>query len=463
MPFQSEHQNSHRSDIQALRALAVIAVILYHASELHFPNGYLGVDVFFVISGFLIFPLITQAVSGKNTNSIWGFYKRRIFRLLPALGIVIVFTSFVGFFFVNVSEHERIFSQGIASLLLAGNIGAYRYSGDYFHPTPNPLIHTWSLGVEEQIYVFLPLLILLVAKMKKSFQMAAIILCCLGSLFLFQFGLNLYTFSGFKFLENPTDFLFYSPLSRFWQFSFGGLISYIAISDIRISLPKKRKIKYATVICLTTLLLIRIPVSESINSIIVSTLSGIILCLGTPSDMPNRFTKPLIWLGDRSYSIYLFHMPLMYVAKFAPIFQSNYAFWRYVPIPIAIFLTITFAAMNYSLVESKWRVLGRERKESNSINIKVLTSFALLPIVINVLLQVSVHNSYWMSSLGKSVPVSASHLDLNCDRDSQFGAPCEYSQPSSKKTLLLIGDSHATHFSQTIVDLGLESEWKVFI
>ena len=154
----------YRSDIQALRGLAVFAVVLFHAKESYFPLGYLGVDVFFVISGFVVTPLILGIFTdrsngvGEHLSNLIYFYKRRFYRLAPALAAVLTISAVLVFFFGPIADHQRFARQGMATLLLVGNFGATRYSGDYFSPNPNPLVHTWSLSVEEQIYIFLPLI-----------------------------------------------------------------------------------------------------------------------------------------------------------------------------------------------------------------------------------------------------------------------------------------------------------------
>ena len=159
-------ETKFRRDIQVLRGLAVLAVVLFHAKESYFPLGYLGVDVFFVISGFVVTPLIMRIFTVQDNeegrlSKLGDFYKRRFYRLAPAFAVTLTISAFCIFLLGPITDHQKFFRQGIASLLLAGNVGAHRYSGDYFSPNPNPLVHTWSLSVEEQIYIFLPLILIL--------------------------------------------------------------------------------------------------------------------------------------------------------------------------------------------------------------------------------------------------------------------------------------------------------------
>ena len=160
-------KSNYRPDVQALRGLAVLSIVLFHANEKYFPLGYLGVDVFFVISGFVVTPLMVRIFTSAEINckkritNLLLFYRRRFYRLAPALALTLTISTLAIFLFDAPNYHQRFARQGIATLLLLGNIGAYRYSGDYFAPNPNPLLHTWSLSVEEQIYLFLPLVLFL--------------------------------------------------------------------------------------------------------------------------------------------------------------------------------------------------------------------------------------------------------------------------------------------------------------
>lgn len=154
---------SHRSDIQILRGVAVLAVVLFHAFPSIVPNGYLRVDVFFVISGFVVTPLVLEIFQDADSrtsirNRLGYFYRKRTYRLLPALGATLVGSVLLIVLLGPVGDHQRFASQGLATLAIVGNLGAYKFSnGNYFAPNPNPLVHFWSLSAEEQIYIYLPL------------------------------------------------------------------------------------------------------------------------------------------------------------------------------------------------------------------------------------------------------------------------------------------------------------------
>jgi peptidoglycan/LPS O-acetylase OafA/YrhL len=151
---------------------------------------------------------------------------RRFYRLAPALAVVLTISAITIFLLGPTAEHQRFARQGIATLLLAGNVGAYKYSGDYFSPNPNPLVYTWSLSVEEQIYIFLPLILILILRNRKSLKkITAFVLGVISAAsfvsFLYPTILQpLYSRLG---IAIASQFSFYSPIDRIWQFTLGGL------------------------------------------------------------------------------------------------------------------------------------------------------------------------------------------------------------------------------------------------
>ena len=154
---------SYRPDIDGLRAIAVLAVLFYHA-HLGFPGGYVGVDVFFVISGFLITGLLLKAI-GKGTFSYVDFWERRVRRLVPALAVVTIFTAVTSSIILLPEDLKDLGGALIAQPLLLSNVYFWRVvQGGYFGDPPEirPLLHTWSLGVEEQFYVLFPLFLMLI-------------------------------------------------------------------------------------------------------------------------------------------------------------------------------------------------------------------------------------------------------------------------------------------------------------
>lgn len=175
---------TYRPDIDGLRALAVGAVLLYHVGIPGFSGGFVGVDVFFVISGYLITAILYRDIMA-GTYTLQGFYLRRIRRIIPALSVMLLFVLAVSPFALLPSEFRDLPKYIFATLLFSANLVLWRYS-DYFgaDAEQNPLLHTWSLGVEEQFYIFAPIALALVLKYLFRFRLAVVFVLTLGSFFL---------------------------------------------------------------------------------------------------------------------------------------------------------------------------------------------------------------------------------------------------------------------------------------
>jgi peptidoglycan/LPS O-acetylase OafA/YrhL len=223
-------QNLFLADIQMLRGIAVIAVIIFHSTEL-MKYGYLGVDIFFVISGFLITPKIADIIldfqTRKNLHKLKIFYLKRFFRITPSLTVTLSISTIIIFFTSNVEEHSRIIKQGLAAILLVGNYGAYEFNGNYFSPNPNPFTHTWSLSLEEQIYLILPILLIVLAKIKynKYLKVQYCILSLISLSFFIIPSLSISLLNIFSIDDYFGSFSYYSTIHRFWEFGAGGILS----------------------------------------------------------------------------------------------------------------------------------------------------------------------------------------------------------------------------------------------
>jgi peptidoglycan/LPS O-acetylase OafA/YrhL len=331
-------------DIQALRGISLIGVLLYHSFSNHFPGGYLGVDVFFVISGFVITPLLLKTFGDQRLSS-WGKFKdfltKRFFRLVPALIVSILTSGVLLYVFSPLEDHIRIARQGISSLFMMGNVGAVFFSGNYFSPNPNPFIHTWSLGVESQIYLFMPICFLFLSSWRYSFEkivLRFLTVITILSVILFFISINLSAQEIFS------EFSYYSPITRVWQFSIGG-IAFIVASKKRRS---TQKIWVYHFLLSVLFLIFLFPVGSNIliASIVTTFISGTILVLQSLLTLPKFLLNPLCWLGNRSYSIYLYHMPFIYLAKFSPVLKSEYQEVKTVLVFLSVVISILIVSIS---------------------------------------------------------------------------------------------------------------------
>jgi hypothetical protein len=182
------HGLRYRPEVDGLRAIAVLPVILFHAGAPWFGGGYVGVDVFFVISGYLITSILVEDLE-RGRFSLARFYERRARRILPALFFVLACTSVAAWVLMVPSQFEEYARALVAVVFFVSNIHFWRVE-DYFAPAAeqNPLLHTWSLAVEEQCYIFFPLLLLLLWRLRGRKALQAIVVLTLASLLLSEWG-----------------------------------------------------------------------------------------------------------------------------------------------------------------------------------------------------------------------------------------------------------------------------------
>ncbi len=295
-----------RTDIDSLRGISVISVVIYHFNDLIFPNGYLGVDLFFVISGFVITKSVLNKIEKKKFSFI-DFYIKRIRRILPAFLSVLLITLIASSFILLSADLKRYTESLIASLSFISNF-YFWLTGGYFSTNDQlkPLLHLWSLSVEEQFYLFFPILIFFSFKFLKKLKIFIFIILTVS---IASFILN------FLFLKN-TDAVFFLFPARIWEFGIGILFA---------SLPSL-KIKNAfleTMYLLFAIFLISFNFFYIIDFLPDSTLMclglGLILfkSVNNKNILFNIFKfKPLVFIGLISYSLYLWHWPVISYFKY---------------------------------------------------------------------------------------------------------------------------------------------------
>lgn len=464
----------YRNDIQVLRGIAVGAVILFHAKESFFPLGYLGVDVFFVISGFVVTPLILRIFDksdGENNRvkaRFLKFFQNRVYRLGPTLLVTIVASLLLIFFLGPPEDHQKFFRQSISTLLLIGNFGAYHYSGNYFSPNPNPLIHTWSLSVEEQIYIFVPVVLIalnLIFRRTINVLISMYLFFTFTSLFFFVKPNILEDFYLLNILKISSEFSFYSPVARLWQFTLGGLLFFWSLKKDPFTKKSKLLTSLILIFGLLFLLLSQFNIDYKIGSIVVTFLTIGIIKTRSLETIPHNLSFYLNWTGDRSYSLYLFHMPLIYLAKYSTLFLLPQSQSRALQTIIAVFLTFLLSALNYKKIESVTRRGDYQAKKLKLLAEKNLINVPLILLFILLIMDFCWQRGYFGLDQDRNrIPVYAGELDSNCARDSREGPPClYYASPVSQKTVLLLGDSHAGHLAQVFINSALSEGFNAVV
>ncbi|MEH2623364.1 peptidoglycan/LPS O-acetylase OafA/YrhL [Bradyrhizobium sp. AZCC 1719] len=302
----------YRPDVDGLRAIAVMLVLNFHAFPDAMPGGFIGVDVFFVISGFLITGIIVRELE-LGRFSLIGFYNRRIRRIFPALIVVLSATLVLGWFWMLPSAFAQLGSDSFASAAFLANIALLLHSG-YFdvESAKKPLLHLWSLGIEEQFYLFWPLLLMLAARLRMSIMAMAVVL-----------GIGSFLLNVALIGSNPVA-TFYLPFTRAFELLTGAALAYgwnrighsVKASDWRAWIG-------VALIALAAVIL------DSHRAFpgwwAVLPVAGTALLLSSPAAWVNRAvlaSPPLVWIGLISYPLYLWHWPLLVfggIIKFGPL------------------------------------------------------------------------------------------------------------------------------------------------
>jgi len=300
-------QLTYRRDIDGLRAVAVLAVVGYHAFPASVRGGFVGVDVFFVISGFLITSILLQEAQ-DGRFSILNFYVRRIRRIFPALLVVMAAVLFAGWFLLLPRDFEAIGKNTLASAFFAANLVLMRGVG-YFEPSEdlNPLLHLWSLGVEEQFYIFWPLLIFLGVRFKLG-RVPAI-----ATIALVSFAFNLWQ-TG----QHPTA-NFYDPISRFWELLLGAGLAQARLSGFRLSvIPSQLASVVGSLLIGAAILIVRDTFDFPGWWALLPTIGSSLVILAGEAAIVNRTllsNRAMVFVGLISYPLYLWHWPLFAFAR----------------------------------------------------------------------------------------------------------------------------------------------------
>ena len=339
--------------IDGLRALAVSLVILYHLGLDLFKSGFIGVDIFFVFSGYLIINLIHHEIINGNFR-FKIFITRRIKRLLPNLFVLLFATLCVGWFLLDTSALRELSQSIFATSVFSSNI-FFQLKSDYFdvNAEMKPLLHTWSLSVEEQFYLVFPLFLFVLSKVKAwRHNKATFVLLIL--VIIVSFLLNLYLT-----YVMPTA-AFYQTVSRAWEFAIGGLICVLPKTN-----SNSRRNAFLTNVGFSLILIGCLHIDETVSfsgALVLAPVIGTFLIIrhGHDGGLLGYFltAKPIIYVGKISYSLYLWHFPVFVYLKL--IFTDQFS--SLVPL-MGLLLTIIFSLLAFYLVEQPTRYA--EKVKSN--------------------------------------------------------------------------------------------------
>ena len=350
---------SKLKEIQGLRAFAVFSVIGFHVNPEIISKGFLGVDVFFIISGFLI----TQILLNLETEiTLYQFYLNRLKRIYPALVLVVSTSSLVGFYIARNVDLELISNQSVITLLGLINIYFALQPQGYFagESGAQPLLHLWSIAVEIQFYLIWPLVIRRIIKMKQYY-----IWIVLTSLFMVSYLFYIEVLA-FQSLQN-----FYLIFGRIWEFLLGSFISLIGILFRKSNNSKSTFYSYIIMIAIIVLMIPTVNnfLKPKITDTILVTLSALLIYFITVRREKNYLlnNKLLVYLGNLSYSLYLWHWPVFYFGKYFNLESSTSS--------ILLMLATIFILSNISYFF--WENAFRGNKNSPKLYIFLLLIFLI--------------------------------------------------------------------------------------
>lgn len=339
----------YRPEIDGLRAVAVLPVILFHAGFKAFGGGFVGVDVFFVISGYLITGIIVAELA-RGRFSLIEFYERRARRILPALIVVVVSCIPFAWFLLTPSDLKDFWQSLVAVSLFSSNI-LFWLESDYFGADAElkPLLHTWSLAVEEQFYVFFPLLLLLLWPLRA--KRAALVLAALSAV---SFALAHWATLTYR------EASFYLLPTRGWELAIGALAALRATyaADVRwLTVPLKEILGAAGLILIAAAVFLfdQSTPFPSIYTAVPTVGTALVLCYGTAGTRVARFlsARVIVGIGLISYSAYLWHQPAFAFARHASVGEP--AWWVYLLLSA---LSLALAYLTWRYVEQPFRKKG---------------------------------------------------------------------------------------------------------
>ncbi|WP_284209451.1 acyltransferase family protein [Mesorhizobium tianshanense] len=449
---------SFRPDIEGLRALAVSGVVAFHFGLSDLPGGFTGVDIFFVISGYLITGQLLREIAEDGRLNLWRFYARRARRLLPA-SLFVIFATLVAGYFILSPDEQALYSKGaMYASAYAINFWLIRWAFDYFAPDAanNPFIHFWSLSVEEQFYLVWPALLLLAAWLRPG-KRAAILVIGLAGVVSFAVCAWLTTVS------QPWAFYF-SPL-RAWEFAAGGLATMAPARFWRDRPQLGAALAWLGLALIAGAYLTFNERDPFPGMMALVPVAGAVLLLLSGSGNAQRGPSamlalpPLQWVGKLSYSLYLWHWPvIVYATMMVPDLS-----W---PGRLACgALTLVLSIFTYNLVENPirrnvWLMANAARA---LIPAAMLTGAGVVATYANARLAVHDLDPSQRIIAETAAQPSTARAKVGCVLDYETVTPkaCEFGAKNAERSIALFGDSHADHWSTPLIEAAKKNDYKV--
>ena len=426
-------RRERNKQIQALRAVAAGLVLIYHTAWI--DGGYIGVDIFYVISGFLITGLLVKELDTTKVLSLTSFYARRIKRLLPASFLVVLVTAVGGYILLPASMRQVFGRDIIAASTYVSNLLFAHWQNDYqnLNSTPSPFLHFWSLAVEEQFYLLWPLLILLLFRIGRR---RAVFIGVVVT-FLLSFSYSLYL------TEESPIWSFYILPTRAWELAAGALLVFLP------ELKRQGKVfaLFSFSVIFTSAFLFNSNTPFP-GWAALAPVGATVILISTRNSWPSPLdavgnSRVVQWLGEVSYPLYLWHWPLLVIP--ALYFRDGLPLSATLSL---LSLTIILAGLTHKYIERPIR----EKDLSNRFVLKLALLSTSLCIALGLIVYSQYSNVITLSDGTKysledvrSKPVNDSD-GCHIHRGETVSPRCEYGDTSSDRTIVLYGDSHAAQW-----------------
>ena len=436
----------YRPDIDGLRAVAVLAVVGFHAAPGRLPGGFIGVDIFFVISGYLISLIVLKDLKEYKFN-IFDFYQRRIRRIFPALIIILASSCIFGNFVLLADEYNQLGKHIASGAVFVSNFILQSESG-YFDKTAEvkPLLHLWSLGIEEQFYIFWPLLLHLAWRRRVNIPIIFI------SIIIASFAFNVHK------ANSDMVSAFYSPLTRFWEITIGSAVAYYHLSDSNIQNGCNLRFKNLVSSAGVALIFLGFFILSTNHLFpgwwaLIPTIGASLLIMSRGAWI-NKFVLSngvLVWFGLISFPLYLWHWPILSFIRIiygAEVPQSARV--------LAVLASIVLAWVTYEMIEKPIRA-----RFYSKLLIGVLVFLMLLvgstgyyiqmrsglvhlgenfPKIVNI--GDIGHSTFFEQQSQKYFPCTPQKIRDEADRWNEY-IRCYQSKSSDRTQIAILGDSHA--------------------
>ena len=445
----------YRPDIDGLRAVAVVPVVLFHAGASMFSGGYVGVDVFFVISGYLITSIIASEID-EESFSITVFYQRRVRRIFPALIAVLLFCILGGYFILTPSDYQSLGESILAASLFISNIFFWKATGYFATPASEmPLLHTWSLAIEEQFYVFFPIFLYMLARYFGRVRTHAVVAVCAVSFLAAAILIN--------YKPNATFFL---GFSRAWELLVGCLIALGAIRPIRSVLANYAIAIFGLVLVVAPMFMYSTSTTfPGISALPPVVGTGLLIWSGQQNRTPVHSllsSRPFTAIGKASYSLYLWHFPMLAFGKYLTLGQLGV----YATAAICI-ASLIIAFLSLQFIERPFRRPSRPVRINRLVTAAV-TGMALVAILggaidLNIGLPERL-NAAAKQLIAAEDDVHRHHMEC-MSIESRIVPPqraCQLGASNAEPSVLLWGDSHAA-VTATALQLAAERHGASFL